>query len=274
VQSASGRCEVPGLAKFKVASLADVAALVDRGNARRAVGAHDVNAQSSRSHQIVTLHIEGNVRATTRAASTTAGAATSPTSVRRRASKLHLVDLAGSERLAKTDATGDRLREAQHINKSLSALGDVVNALSAGARTSSAASTSRSAPRHVPYRNSKLTYLLQDSLSGDAKALMFVTVSPAPQDVPETLCSLKFAARCRDTALGRPRRHDGLSSSSSSPENHHHHGNGAASKHAAGGLSSPGGGASSGSSASVHRTPLRSRTSSSGSGGGPSRSPF
>lgn len=79
------------------------------------------------------------------------------------AGKLNLVDLAGSERIAKSGAEGSRLREAQCINKSLSALGDVINAL-------------RSKHSHVPFRNSRLTYLLQDSLSGDSKTLMMVQV--------------------------------------------------------------------------------------------------
>lgn len=82
------------------------------------------------------------------------------------AGKLNLVDLAGSERVGKSGAEGSRLREAQHINKSLSALGDVIAAL-------------RSRHGHVPFRNSKLTYLLQDSLSGDSKTLMVVQVSVA-----------------------------------------------------------------------------------------------
>lgn len=79
------------------------------------------------------------------------------------AGKLNLVDLAGSERVGKSGAEGNRLREAQHINRSLSALGDVIAAL-------------RSRQGHVPFRNSKLTYLLQDSLSGDSKTLMVVQV--------------------------------------------------------------------------------------------------
>ena len=86
---------------------------------------------------------------------------------------------------------GERLTEAKAINKSLSALGDVIAALSSGKKA------------HVPFRNSKLTYLLQDSLAGDSKALMFVNVSPEASDVNETVCSLKFAARCHDCALGQ-----------------------------------------------------------------------
>ena len=103
-------------------------------------------------------------------------------------SKLSLVDLAGSERLAKTEATGDRLKEALHINKSLSALGDVVASL-----------TSRKG--HVPFRNSKLTHLLSDSLGADCKTLLFVNSSPAATSVSESTCSLMFASRARNVDL-------------------------------------------------------------------------
>jgi len=103
--------------------------------------------------------------------------------------KLHLIDLAGSERLSKTGATGDRLEEAKNINKSLSALGNVIEAL-------------QKKNSHVPYRNSKLTYLLQDSLGGHAKTLMFINISPTFYDGEETLCSLQFASRVRKVELG------------------------------------------------------------------------
>ena len=103
------------------------------GSTNRAVGSHDMNEHSSRSHSILTV--------TARGRNALDGATTY--------GKLHLIDLAGSERVSKTDATGDRLKEAQSINKSLSALGDVITALGNKKAT------------HVPFRNSKLTYLLQ-----------------------------------------------------------------------------------------------------------------
>ena len=92
---------------------------------------------------------------------------------------LNLVDLAGSERVARSGASGDRLKEACAINKSLSSLGDVFAALGSKAK-------------HVPYRNSKLTYLLAPCLGGDGKTLMFVNVSPDDDSSEETSCSLKF----------------------------------------------------------------------------------
>merc|ERR1712072_848267 len=105
----------------------------------------------------------------------------------------HLVDLAGSERVGKSEATGARLKEAQSINKSLSSLGDVIQALSAKRE-------------HVPFRNSKLTYVLQDSLGGHSKVLMFVQVSPAGSNTSETRCSLDFAARARNVELGQAKQ--------------------------------------------------------------------
>jgi hypothetical protein len=98
--------------------------------------------------------------------------------------KLSLVDLAGSERVGKTGATKDRLKEAQSINKSLSALGDVISALSTN-------------QKFIPYRNNKLTMLMQDSLGGNAKTLMFVNISPADYNVDETQTSLTYASRVK-----------------------------------------------------------------------------
>eukprot|EP00240_Pyramimonas_obovata_P012028 CAMPEP_0118943430 /NCGR_PEP_ID=MMETSP1169-20130426/38318_1 /TAXON_ID=36882 /ORGANISM="Pyramimonas obovata, Strain CCMP722" /LENGTH=115 /DNA_ID=CAMNT_0006888683 /DNA_START=31 /DNA_END=375 /DNA_ORIENTATION=+ len=95
---------------------------------------------------------------------------------------LNLIDLAGSERLSRSMSTGDRLKETQAINKSLSALGDVIYALA------------RKDP-HVPYRNSKLTFLLQPSLSGSAKTLVLLNIAPSVASVQETLCSVRFGEK-------------------------------------------------------------------------------
>merc|ERR1712178_545415 len=98
--------------------------------------------------------------------------------------KLSLIDLAGSERLKKTGATKQQQQEANSINKSLSALGDVISALTEGAS-------------FVPYRNNKLTQLMQDSLGGNAKTLMFVNISPSDYNADETSNSLTYAQRVK-----------------------------------------------------------------------------
>lgn len=103
-----------------------------------------------------------------------------------RKGKLNLVDLAGSERQTKTGAAGDRLKEATKINLSLSALGNVISALVDGRRS-----------KHVPYRDSRLTRLLQDSLGGNTKTLMVACVSPAAYNYDETLSTLRYASRAK-----------------------------------------------------------------------------
>lgn len=166
---------VPGLTEVSITSWEQVLDLMRQGQANRAVGSHDMNDRSSRSHSILTVVCRGKNKID--------GTATF--------GKLNLIDLAGSERISKTDATGDRLKEAQNINRSLSALGDVISALGNKKNT------------HVPFRNSKLTFLLQDSLGGNSKVLMFVNISPAVYNLGESLCSLNFAARCRNVELGQ-----------------------------------------------------------------------
>ncbi|KAL2325569.1 hypothetical protein Fmac_024627 [Flemingia macrophylla] len=142
----------------------------------RSVGATALNDRSSRSHSCLTVHVQGRELV-------------SGNSLR---GCIHLVDLAGSERVDKSEVIGDRLKEAQHINKSLSALGDVIASLA-------------QKQSHVPYRNSKLTQLLQDSLGGQAKTLMFVHVSPEPDALGETVSTLKFAERVSTIELGAAR---------------------------------------------------------------------
>lgn len=98
---------------------------------------------------------------------------------------MNLVDLAGSERQSKTNATGERLKEANQINLSLSALGNVISALVDGKS------------KHVPYRTSKLTRLLQDSLGGNTKTVMIAALSPADYNFDETLSTLRYASRAK-----------------------------------------------------------------------------
>uniref|UniRef100_A0A667XAS2 Kinesin-like protein n=1 Tax=Myripristis murdjan TaxID=586833 RepID=A0A667XAS2_9TELE len=185
----SGQLYVPGLTEFTVQSPEDINRVFDLGHMNRATACTNLNEHSSRSHALLIITVAGFNSATGH----------------RTQGKLNLVDLAGSERIAKSGAEGSRLREAQCINKSLSALGDVINAL-------------RSKHSHVPFRNSRLTYLLQDSLSGDSKTLMMVQVSPLASNMSESVCSLKFAQRVRTIELGSSssyRRHENSSTSSS-----------------------------------------------------------
>jgi len=150
----------------------DFVNLLKMGSRNRSTGATKMNDRSSRSHLVMGIH----VTMTNQARGTKV------------MSKLSLVDLAGSERLSKSQAEGDRLKESLHINKSLSALGDVIAGLTA----------KRS---HVPFRNSKLTMLLSDSLGNECKTLLFVNCSPSSTNAPESGCSLMFAARARNVDL-------------------------------------------------------------------------
>uniref|UniRef100_G3TVD4 Kinesin-like protein n=1 Tax=Loxodonta africana TaxID=9785 RepID=G3TVD4_LOXAF len=182
----SGQLYVPGLTEFQVQSVDDINKVFEFGHTNRTTEFTNLNEHSSRSHALLIVTVHGMDCST--------GLRTT--------GKLNLVDLAGSERVGKSGAEGSRLREAQHINKSLSALGDVIAAL-------------RSRQGHVPFRNSKLTYLLQDSLSGDSKTLMVVQVSPVEKNTSETLYSLKFAERVRSVELGPVSRRTELGSWSS-----------------------------------------------------------
>lgn len=169
---------VTNMSRVSVESMEQIGTLMSRAARQRAVGATDMNAVSSRSHSIFALYLRGVNRDLN---SELHGA-------------LHLVDLAGSERLDKSGATGDRLKETQNINRSLSSLADVFLA-KAEARA------------HVPFRNSKLTHLMEPCLSGQGKTLMVLNIGPEQDNAHETLCSLRFAAQVSqcDTG-GRPKR--------------------------------------------------------------------
>ena len=164
---------VKDLSVFMVNNADDMDKLMTMGNKNRSIGATQMNAHSSRSHAIFTITVECSEKG--------------PDGQQHfRVGKLHLVDLAGSERQSKTGATGQRLKEATKINLSLSTLGNVISALVDGKSS------------HVPYRNSKLTRLLQDSLGGNSKTLMFANVGPAEYNYDETLSTLRYANRAKN----------------------------------------------------------------------------
>ncbi|XP_037091354.1 LOW QUALITY PROTEIN: osmotic avoidance abnormal protein 3-like [Pollicipes pollicipes] len=146
--------------------------LMQKGWNNRSTGETLMNKDSSRSHSIFTIFLEMITPA-------------KKGKDQLRAGKLNLVDLAGSERQAKTGATGDRLKEATKINLSLSALGNVISALVDGKS------------KHIPYRDSKLTRLLQDSLGGNTKTMMVACLSPADNNYDETLSTLRYANRAK-----------------------------------------------------------------------------
>ncbi|KAL8506117.1 hypothetical protein ACS0TY_017108 [Phlomoides rotata] len=183
---ANGNTYVSDLTIVDVRSSKEVSFLLERASHSRSVGKTQMNEQSSRSHFVLTLKITGVNESTDQQVQ----------------GVLNLIDLAGSERLSKSESTGDQRKETQYINKSLSSLSDVIFALAKKVE-------------HVPFRNSKLTYLLQPCLGGDSKTLMFVNISPESTSVGESLCSLRFAARVNTCEIGVPRRQTNLRSTDS-----------------------------------------------------------
>eukprot|EP00730_Choanoeca_flexa_P010422 TRINITY_DN1791_c0_g1_i1.p1 TRINITY_DN1791_c0_g1~~TRINITY_DN1791_c0_g1_i1.p1 ORF type:complete len:997 (+),score=255.90 TRINITY_DN1791_c0_g1_i1:64-3054(+) len=164
---------VAGLVKREVKTEAEVLQALADGDTNRHVASTKMNSHSSRSHLLLQIYIEGH----------------DSVSEEITRGKLTLVDLAGSERVAKTDATGQRLVEAAAINKSLTSLGQVFASL-------------RTGNGHVPYRNCKLTHILEDSLGGDAKTCVFVNASPAESNLSETMGTLQFGSAIRSIELG------------------------------------------------------------------------
>lgn len=179
--------DVSGSQSLPVKSMADVARVLSAGEKNRSTASTDQNAHSSRSHLLLRIRVLGHNLLTGE----------------RTFGKLTLVDLAGSERLDRSGASGAVAKETAHINKSLSELGNVIASLQAGA--------------HVPYRNSRLTYLLQDSLGGgDSKTLVFVQVDSQESNVGESIQTLTFGLRVRNVDLGQAKRNTTSSASSSS----------------------------------------------------------
>jgi kinesin family protein 5 len=160
---------VKGLGEFYVGSVGEVYQVLERGGQARAVAATNMNQESSRSHSIFVIEVtQKNMES---------GAA--------RSGRLFLVDLAGSEKVGKTGASGQTLEEAKKINKSLSALGMVINALSDGKSS------------HIPYRDSKLTRILQESLGGNSRTTLIINCSPMSYNDSETMSTLRFGERAK-----------------------------------------------------------------------------
>ena len=181
-ENADGGQTISGIQTVPVPDVRALGKVLSTGAAARSVGSTKMNAVSSRSHAVFTLTLEQTRLGADDAADTPAYTC----------SKLHLVDLAGSERQKKTQASGTRLREAAFINKGLLALGNVINALS---EAETQTKGGKGGHRHVPYRDSKLTRLLQDSLGGNSHTLMIACVSSADSNFDETLNTLRYAQR-------------------------------------------------------------------------------
>ena len=188
---------VQNLKSFIVSSPSEVATLMEKAGNKRATGSTQMNSVSSRSHAICTLTVTiaplegGNVSNVTSSSS-----ASSPRNHAMRA-KLTLVDLAGSERIKRTGAEGTRMKEGININKGLFVLGQVVSALSELGQ-SGKSSRSASGTSHIPYRDSKLTRLLQDSLGGNSRTVMIACCSPADSNIEESTNTLRYAERTRN----------------------------------------------------------------------------
>lgn len=214
---------VDGLSEWVVRTPTDVYTLMARGASARATGATKLNEISSRSHAIFILIVEKSVieddaftgdpsvmltEHTTASAElpSFAGLGRAVQKGRRtprqivKVGKLYLVDLAGSERVHLTGATGKRLEESKKINQSLSALGNVISALtdsSSSATTVGGTTAPPTTTKHIPYRDSKLTRILADSLGGNCKTTFMAMISPAVEAFPESLSTLKFAHRAK-----------------------------------------------------------------------------
>ncbi|XP_009707953.1 PREDICTED: kinesin-like protein KIF7, partial [Cariama cristata] len=180
-----GNVVLCGVKESEVEGLDEVLSLLEMGNTAKHTGATHVNKQSSRSHTIFTVTMEQRRRAGRLPLHHPPSV---PASGQVLVSKFHFVDLAGSERIVKTGNTGERLKESIQINSGLLALGNVISALGDPRRKSS----------HIPYRDSKITRILKDSLGGNAQTVMIACVSPSSSDFDETLNTLNYASRAQN----------------------------------------------------------------------------
>nr|KAF6283499.1 kinesin family member 7 [Pipistrellus kuhlii] len=192
-----GHVVLCGVKEVDVEGLDEVLSVLEMGHAARHTGATHLNRLSSRSHTVFTVTLEQRGRAPSRAPRPPAAAAAAPAPLL--VSKFRFVDLAGSERVLKTGSTGERLRESIQINSSLLALGSVISALGDPQRRGG----------HIPYRDSKITRILKDSLGGNAKTVMIACVSPSSSDFDETLHTLNYASRAQNIC-NRPTAAPGL----------------------------------------------------------------
>uniref|UniRef100_A0A8C1JTQ2 Kinesin family member 21A n=1 Tax=Cyprinus carpio TaxID=7962 RepID=A0A8C1JTQ2_CYPCA len=190
-EDASGSIYTVGLTTRTVSSETEMMQCLKLGALSRTTASTQMNVQSSRSHAIFTIHICQVRVCAPQDGETDNRLANSSSEVEEfetLTAKFHFVDLAGSERLKRTGATGDRAKEGISINCGLLALGNVISALGDRSKRST----------HVPYRDSKLTRLLQDSLGGNSRTVMIACTSPSDQDFMETLNTLKYANRARN----------------------------------------------------------------------------
>ncbi|CAN0873101.1 Kinesin-like protein KIN-4A [Linum grandiflorum] len=183
-ESSNGVITLAGSTEVGVSSLNEMAAYLEQGSLSRATGSTNMNNQSSRSHAIFTITLEQMSK------NNPAFPGDASMNDEYLCAKLHLVDLAGSERAKRTGSDGLRFKEGIHINKGLLALGNVISALGDEKK--------RKEGLHVPYRDSKLTRLLQDSLGGNSRTFMIACISPADINAEETLNTLKYANRARN----------------------------------------------------------------------------
>ncbi|XP_057976182.1 kinesin-like protein KIN-4A isoform X3 [Malania oleifera] len=187
-ETSNGVITLAGSTEVAVSTLKEMAACLEQGSLSRATGSTNMNNQSSRSHAIFTITLSQM-----RKLHPVCPGETNPhvdVGEEYLCAKLHLVDLAGSERAKRTGSDGVRFKEGIHINRGLLALGNVISALGDEKK--------RKEGMHVPYRDSKLTRLLQDSLGGNSKTVMIACISPADINVEETLNTLKYANRARN----------------------------------------------------------------------------
>ncbi|KAI5065342.1 hypothetical protein GOP47_0020037 [Adiantum capillus-veneris] len=187
-ENMNGEITLAGVTESGVRNLEEMAACLEQGSLCRATASTNMNTRSSRSHAIFTIALEQKRIAENLTKGSTGGCDEAADDFL--CAKLHLVDLAGSERAKRTGADGVRFKEGVHINKGLLALGNVISALGDDKK--------RKEGGHVPYRDSKLTRLLQDSLGGNSRTVMIACISPADSNAEETLNTLKYANRTRN----------------------------------------------------------------------------